>query len=192
MVRTEQQGGHATGLGRQLQAAQGNRRGSIHFAQHRSETAAAQTFLHGPKNVRGSTPPDHEQASGIKTETGKSRSIEPPFSPAPQHRPPFPGKPRQHRGAETRSSAVLPNDLVQGGTRQTAPGQGAIDLRGFQGQHIGETVAASMSDSGASACYMSFESAYTGPQFFQKGRMGSSNAVHWAHWRFTPMENREH
>ncbi len=86
-------------------------------------------------------------------------------APAPQDVLSPVGPPRQKAGAEPRGRAGGAENFMQGGARQSSPGQGVVDLGRAQGPDAGRL---------AVFRYLAFESADVRPQCLQKGRIGPS------------------
>ncbi len=137
----QEEGGDAALLGGQLQAPPGDGADAVGLAQDRRQGGAVEAFLHGPQDVVAALSADHHEASRIEAEGVQARCVEAGLAAAPQHRPGISGEARQERGAKAGGGTPFAADLVQGGARQPAPGQGAVDFRRSQGQHAGPAAA---------------------------------------------------
>lgn len=125
--RTQEDGGNAAGLGRELQPTQRDRSAAGGFAQHRRRSAAAQSLFHAPQNVAIAARPDQDQPRGIKAQSSEAGAVKSGFAPAPDDGSVLSRQPGQHDHAKAGSGPafVRGGHLMQAGLAKTAP-QGVI------------------------------------------------------------------
>jgi hypothetical protein len=146
--QAQQQGGRGAGLGGQLQAAGGGEVRALHLAQHGGQCARAQALLDAPQHLFLAVGLDHQQAGGIEERRlagAVGTGIEAPATPShPEERPVRPAalaaaaqQPQgEARGGGSWCSFVRAYtlDLMQATKRETALGQGLIDLRDIEAE----------------------------------------------------------
>ncbi len=133
----QQQAGGAAFLGRQLQAAPGDRRDLARAADNGGEGGGTQAFLHGPQNFGVIAAMHQDQPLRIEAGGGQSLAVQLavriPRRPAPEDgRIRIGQKADQQAGAKAERRRIA-EDFVQTLGRQAVPGQGGIDGGGANG-----------------------------------------------------------